>query len=216
LGGEDSVGTGGDDGSGGYAATGGADAGGSGGAGTGGAPQIEACQAPGDHHFGFDSSASFSLNGPLPGIWGLDTSYTLNSGNLSWTGEDGYFEAGMLKAVIVQPTAPAYPQALYPRTALERKDLRQAHLTAHVYVDSGLEVVAKIFVQSDGYLWAEGPPADLTLGVWTCLELDLREPAYADEGFDASKIVGIGVEIARSQPNVLTSAITAYLDDVSY
>lgn len=215
-GGKSSVVTGGADGSGGQNAAGGADAGGSGGAGTGGATQSGACAAPGEHHFGFDSSASFSASGPAPAVWGLDISHTMNSGTLSWTGADGYYASGMLRAVIVRPAVPTNPQALYPRTSLAGKDLRGAQLAGHVYVQSGLEVSAKIFVQSDGYYWAEGQLTELTAGAWTCLELNLQEPAYADEDFDSSKIIGIGVEIARNQLSVLATPITAYLDDVSY
>jgi len=161
-------------------------------------------------------STSFSSSGPSSGVWGLDTSYTMNSGTLSWTGDDGHFSHGMLKTVIVRPIVLTNPQALYPRTSLAQKDLRGTHLTAHVYVESGEEVSAKIFVQSDGYLWAEGQLTGLSVGAWTCLELDLEQPAYADGDFDASKIIGMGVEIARNPSSLILTPVTAYLDDVSY
>lgn len=219
AGGMSSVSSGGVDGTGGDEAAGGTDAGGSGVGGvqgTGGSLEGSACDVVGDHHFKFDSSRSYSAEGPQEGQWGLDTSYTKNSGTLSWTGSEGHLALGALKAVIVEPVLAPNPQGLYPRTALDREDLRETRVRALVYVQSGEEVSAKLFVQSEGYLWAEGSLTELQVGKWTCLELDLEQPAYADDEFDPSDIIGIGVEIARNQSSLLVTPITAYLDDVSY
>ncbi|HXS15694.1 MAG TPA: hypothetical protein VN764_00810, partial [Polyangiaceae bacterium] len=137
--------SGGVDGAGGDEAAGGTDAGGSGvgGAqGTGGTIVGDSCDVARDHHFSFDSSQSYSVEGPKLGVWGLDTTHTKNSGTLSWTGDEGHLDPGALKAVIVQPMLSTNPQGLYPRTVLSREDLRKTRVRALVYVQSGEEVSA--------------------------------------------------------------------------
>lgn len=197
-------------------ATGGVD--GSGGTdGSGGATPGGVCDVPAGHHFSFDTGASYSEDGPGMDVWGLDSEYTMNSGSMSWTGSTGHLEPGALKLNIVRPLLlPTDRQALFPRTTLARKNLQGKTIVAHIYVSSGLQTAAKIFVQSYDYYWAEGGLVPLEVGEWTCLQLELDAPAYADAGFDPDDIIAVGVEVARDAGSLILTPITAYLDDVSY
>lgn len=202
------------------AATGGtASWGGQGGA-TLGITDPGSCAEPGSHEFwGFDSDQIHTGSDAQEGSWWLNPSDRDNSGTLEWTGSQGLSQLGALALQIDDPADPQDIQTLLPKVELALRDLSGAVVTAHVYLESGEDVLAKVYAQSGDpagtYPWANGLEYPLVEGEWTCVAFDVSNPDFADGRFDPTNVSVLGIEVSRLD-SPLTDTISVFVDDYSY
>ena len=138
--------------------------------------------------------------------WQLEADPTA-TGTLRWAAAIGDPLPGALEfdaTINSQGNVRVY-QALSPR------DLRGKVIYARVLLDAGPGVSAKVFAQSGSSLtWADGGEAYLDAQQWSCVSLDLQNPAVTVPGFDRTDVRRIGVFIfGDASPRV-------YVDQVSY
>jgi hypothetical protein len=125
-------------------------------------------------------------------LWSFDTDvqgWELSGpGTMVWTGAVGDPGLGAIQVDWTGTTHPRLVQAL--------GDLRGHIITAEVWVDSGTNVLTKLFVQSGTKLvWADGGVVTPTPGQWTCLALDIDNPAFSKNMFDPTNVSVVGLEL---------------------
>jgi hypothetical protein len=103
-------------------------------------------------------------------------------------------------------------------------DLTGKTLTARIRLDSGLTTDtdnpagANVFAKSGtDYAYGGGEWTDLKGTGWITLTMNVTTPAgYVGTGYDPTKIVAIGVQIATGDTATALSTATLHIDSVSY
>jgi hypothetical protein len=158
-----------------------------------------------------DTSSPPTTCGP-PGAATKLWSFTSNvdgwdfaDGTMVWTGAVGDPDPGALQ---VDWTG-ALP--VHPRRVEALGDLRGHVVTAHVWVAPGAAVGIKVFVQTgQRYWWADGGMVTPPAGQWTCVTLDIDNPAFGRQQYDPRDVQVLGLELQT------TSSGRAYVDQVEY
>ena len=127
---------------------------------------------------------------------------------VGWASAAGYEAPGALTATMQLVDIDAFTAARYRRQPLT--DMEDRVVTAHVLVVSGSDLTAKLYVQTTDYAWADSGNVPLEIGVWTCLSLDLANPAYSNEGYDPTNVIALGVRVRG------LGDVTVLFDDVAY
>jgi len=83
-------------------------------------------------------------------------------------------------------------------------------LYAHVFLESGTGVTAKVFVQSGASAWADGDDVYLEAQQWHCVSFDPRDPSVVTPDFDRTAVRRVGVFFFGDASSRL------YVDQVSY
>lgn len=148
------------------------------------------------------ASTRWSFSDSLDG-WQVSSDQAVS---LAWSEAVG---AGASGAILATTTATEVDDAfVFVSTGMQ--DLSAMVLTVRLLVETDRDVSVKLFAQSGAtYAWADGGVVTVTPGHWVCIALALDEPAFAANGFDASRVRRIGVAIRGIQYRV-------YLDDISY
>jgi len=126
-------------------------------------------------------------------------------GTLIWTAAKGSPDPGALQVdwSIGQPVHPRRLEAL--------GDLRGRIVTARVWVDAGVNVAIKVFVQTGNrWWWADGGIVTPPQGQWTCVSLDINNPGFSRLQYDPSDVQVLGVELQT------TGTGRAFIDQVAY
>ena len=159
-----------------------------------------------------DTSAPPPTCGPtgaLTETWSFDADvegWDLADGtSLTWTGAVGDPAPGALQA----NWTGAAP--VHPRRVQAFGDLRGHVVRALVWVDPGEAVGVKVFVQTGvRYWWADGGQVMVPSGQWSCVTLDVDNPAFGRTQYDPTDVKVLGVELQT------TSSGHAYIDQVAY
>jgi len=132
-------------------------------------------------------------------------SWDFADGTMIWTGAVGDPDPGALQ---VDWTG-ALP--VHPRRVQALGDLRGRVVTARVWVDSSVSVGIKVFVQTGSrYWWADGGVVMPPRGQWTCVTLDISNPAFSRQQYDPTDVQVLGVELQT------TGSGRVYIDQVTY
>ncbi|HEX6765843.1 MAG TPA: hypothetical protein VF103_10210 [Polyangiaceae bacterium] len=149
---------------------------------------------------------------------------------LSWTGDDGDPDPGMLRGEIPYASASQYVGfgVNYPAPV----DLSSSVLTAHVRVESGLGDAddlmtnpggAKLYAKSGtAYCYAAGTYNNVTaIGTWLTIRFDMtRPPDYVDPNcavaFDPSDVLEIGIQFDTGGTSMSAQPAVVNIDTISY
>jgi hypothetical protein len=141
-------------------------------------------------------------------IWSFATDiegWDFADGTMTWTGALGDPSPGALQ---VDWTASV---PVHPRRVEALGDLRGRVVTAWIWVAPGPAVGVKVFVQTGSrYWWADGGVVTPPPGQWTCVTLDIDNPAYSRQLYDPTDVQVIGLELQT------TTSSRAYIDQVAY
>lgn len=141
-------------------------------------------------------------------IWSFATDvegWDFADGTMIWTSTVGDPNPGALQ---VDWTG-ALP--VHPRRVQALGDLRGHVVTALVLVNSGAPVGVKVFVQTGSrYWWADGGVVMLPSGQWTCVTLDIDNPAFSRQQYDPTDVQVLGLELQTA------SSGRVYIDQVEY
>ncbi|HMF43065.1 MAG TPA: hypothetical protein VKQ32_20470 [Polyangia bacterium] len=210
LGGASVAGSGGSAGAGGSAAGAGGSALGTGG-GTGGALGTGGVTGTGGASSGGDAAPNTTCSqaGTATQFWSFDTDaqgWELSGpGSMVWTGAVGDPVVGALQVDW------GGGSSTHPRLVQALGDLRGRIITAEVWVDAGTNVTAKLFVQTGTkQVWADGGVVTPTPGQWTCLALDVDNPAFSHQQYDPTSVAIVGLELDG------TGATRIYFDTFAY
>lgn len=124
-----------------------------------------------------------------------------------WTGtEDTYEDAGYQKVGVSLPIDPALD--LTSKTVTVQAKLVSTTVGADCYVQ------AKLFLKTGDYIWGNGAAVGLVEGAWTELSMAASTPEWtADDAYDASDVVEVGVEIAADATAGCTTGESVVLLD---
>jgi hypothetical protein len=141
-------------------------------------------------------------------VWSFATSVEgwelSGTGTMVWTGAIGDPAPGAIQV-------DCGGQVVHPRLVQALGDLRGRILTAELWLDSGVNVSVKLFVQTGSRLvWADGGLVTPTPGQWTCLALDIDNPFFSRQQYDPTDIQIVGLEVSAMG----TSRV--YIDEVAY
>jgi len=188
----------------------GGSASGSGGRGAGGAA-VGAMDAAGDQALGAADApppnTTCGQAGTPTQLWSFDTDvqgWELSGpGTMVWTGAVGDPAPGAIEVDWSGTTHPRLVQAL--------GYLRGRIITTEVWVDAGVTVTAKLFVQTGTkWVWADGGIVTPIGGQWNCLALDVDNPAFSKNQYDPSSVSVIGLELGDNGTN------RVYFDQFAY
>jgi hypothetical protein len=180
-------------------------------AGTGGSPGTGGVQdASGETLGAADApppNTTCSQAGTQTQVWSFDTDvqgWQLSGpGTMVWTGAVGDPAPGAIEVDWSGTTHPRLIQAF--------GDLRGHIITAEVWVDAGVTVTAKLFVQTGTkWVWADGGIVTPKGGQWTCLALDIDNPAFSKNQYDPTNVAIIGLELGDNGTNRI------YFDQFGY
>ena len=148
------------------------------------------------------ASIRWSFSDSLDG-WQISSSQATS---LDWVEAVGAEATGAMRATA---TATEVAEA-FVFVATDTQDLSTRVVTVRLLLETDARVSVKLFAQSGvDYAWADGGGVSVAPGQWVCIALALDQPAFAVNGFDASRVRRIGVAILGTQYRV-------YLDDISY
>jgi hypothetical protein len=100
---------------------------------------------------------------------------------------------------------------IHPRRVETLGDLRGRILSARVWVDPGAAVGIKVFAQTGvRYWWADGGQVTPPAGQWTCVTLDIDNPAYSRIQYDPTDVQVLGLELQTGGSG------RVYIDQVEY
>ena len=143
-------------------------------------------------------AAACGQAGALTQVWSFDTTVQdwelSGTGTFGWTGADGDPAPGALDVAWTSGT-------VHPRLVRSLGDLSGKIIGANVWLDpgTGSGVTAKVFVQTGTRLdWADGGVQALTAGQWTCVGLDVSNPAFGKQMYDPTDVEILGLELAGS------------------
>jgi hypothetical protein len=142
-------------------------------------------------------------------VWPFDTGVDgwelSGTGTMVWNGTVGSPAPGALQVDW------GGSSAVHPRLVQALGDLRGRIATFRVWVDSGAGVTVKPFVQTSQRLdWADGGVYMPAAQQWTCVSIDLDNPAFSKTQYDPSDVQIIGLELDA------TSAVRLYVDEAAY
>jgi hypothetical protein len=201
------TGVGGGTGIGGRAGSGGAPGGGQGGSIDASQPDTGAVDLTQSNDTGTPPASCGPAGVPIK-IWSFATdveSWDFPDGTMTWTGAVGDPDPGALQ---VDWTG-SLP--VHPRRMQALGDLQGRVVTARVWVDSGASVGIKVFVQTGSrYWWADGGMVMPRLREWTCVTLDIDNPAFARQQYDPRDVQVLGLELQT------TGSARVYIDQVAY
>jgi hypothetical protein len=141
-------------------------------------------------------------------VWSFDTGLQgwelSGSGSMVWTGAVG--DPG-LGAVEVDWSG----STTHPRLVQSLGNLSGHIITAEIWVDVDANVTAKLFAQTGAKLsWGDGGVVTPTPGQWTCMALDMNNPAFSKPQFDPTNVQIIGFELSGSGND------RVYFDEIAY
>jgi hypothetical protein len=129
------------------------------------------------------------------------------SGTLSWTGAHGDPAPGALE---IDATVANVVNNVRAYLDQSPRNLTGKVLYAHVFLESGTGVAAKVFVQSGASAWADGHDVYLDAQQWHCVSFDPRDPSVVTPDFDRTAVRRVGVFFFGDASSRL------YVDQVSY
>ena len=150
-----------------------------------------------------------SQAGTTTQVWSFDADlqgWELSGpGTMVWTGAVGDPGLGALRVDW------GGGSTTHPRLVQALGDLRGRIITAEVWVDAGTSVTTKLFVQTGTkQVWADGGVVAPTPGQWTCLALDVDNPAFSHQQYDPSNVAIVGLELDG------TGATRVIFDQIAY
>ena len=155
-------------------------------------------------------SPTCSRSGTYEQLWTFDANvenWSASDATLSWSSSVGYSNAGALG---VSADLSGGVLSYIASTGGGLGDLSGLMATAHVLLESGTNVAAKLYVRDMSYEWADGGRVALPSGEWVCLSVNVSDPAYWDGVFDATQVRDVGIELQAD------GAVTVWIDDVGY
>lgn len=124
---------------------------------------------------------------------------------LGWTAAEGSPNAGAIEFV---NTTPGGGEVYYPGAL---GDLRNRMMSLNVRVEAGAGARVRLFLESGAQRRrARAPFRTPPLAQWDCTQVNPDAPASLEAGFDASDIVGAGLEIEAS------ADVRVYVDQIAY
>src|SRR5262249_13401961 len=126
-------------------------------------------------------------------VWSFDTSVQgwelSGSGSMVWTGAVGDPSPGAVEVDWSGSTT-------HPRLVQSLGNLSGRILTIEFWADPGPSAPTKLSVQTGTKLaWADGGAVTPTPGQWTCLALDMANPAFSKPQFDPTNVAIVGLEL---------------------
>ncbi len=131
------------------------------------------------------TAATHPDGGAVPTVSFDSTTGSPSNGSLSVTLPFNSYNQGYTVQSDVAPAADLSGKTIHAKVMLDKVDGGASSIPSG-YV--------QLFVQSNGFKYANGPGAGFTAGSWTDLTLTVSTPSYMVTGYDPMQIIQVGVQ----------------------